>query len=121
MIGNAVVLFLDMEVYPHSRQFRVTSMQELIEIMEVFRDLFNSVPGVAKVEEFRIYTSNDIPVRKPPRMIPQAYKSEVDIQIQDMLDRNIIQVSNSPWLSPPVMVGKKDGGIRFCIDYRGLN
>ena len=95
--------------------------EEFIDIMDEFRDLFNSVPGVAKVEEFRIYTSNEIPIRTPPRMIPQAYKSEVDIQIQDMLDRNIIRVSNSPWLSPPVIVGKKDGGIRFWIDYPGLN
>ena len=76
--------------------------EEFIDIMDEFRDLFN----------FGLYP-NDIPIRTPPRMIPQAYKSEVDIQIQDMLDRNIIRVSNSPWLSPPVIVGKKDGGIRF--------
>ena len=88
--------------------------------MELFRDIFNSVP-VAKVEEFQIYSSNDIPIRTPPRMIPQAYKSGVDIQIQDILDRNIIRVSNSPWLSPPVIIGKKDRGLRFYIDYRGLN
>ena len=90
-------------------------------MLEEFRGLFNSVPGVAKVEEFRIYTSNDISIRTPPRMIPQAYLSEVDIQIKDMLNRNIIRISNSPLLSFPVIVGKKDGGIRFCIDYRGLN
>ena len=56
-------------------------IEEFIDIMQEFRDRFNSVPGVAKLEEFRIYTSNNIPVRTIPRMIPQAYKSEVDIQI----------------------------------------
>ena len=54
-------------------------------------------------------------------MTPQAYKSEVDIQINDMLDRNIIRISSSPYLSPPVIVGKKDGEMRFCIDYINLN
>ena len=95
--------------------------EEFTDILETFRDLFNSIPSIAKVEEFRIHTSNNIPVRTPPRMIPQAYRSEVDKQINDMLDRNIIRISSSPYLSLPVIVGKKDGGIRFCIDYRNLN
>ena len=38
-----------------------------------------------------------------------------------MLTRNVIRVSSSSWLSPPVMVKKKDGSLRFCIYYRGLN
>ena len=75
---------------------------------------FQFFPGVAKVQEFRIYTSNDIP-KRTARMIHQAYKSEVDIQIQNMLDRNIMRESNSPWQFPPVILGNKVGGYVFAL------
>ena len=49
------------------------------------------------------------------------YKSEVDTQIQRMLDQGIIRESTSPWVAPAVYVIKRDGGIRICVDYRELN
>ena len=38
-----------------------------------------------------------------------------------MQDQNVIYPSDSPWVSPVVLVGKKDGSLRFCIDYCTLN
>jgi hypothetical protein len=41
--------------------------------------------------------------------------------LTDLLDKNFIRVSRSPAASPVLLVRKPGGGIRFCIDYRGLN
>ena len=46
---------------------------------------------------------------------------EIDKQIDEMLERDVIQPSKSPWASSIVMVSEKDGSKRFCIDYRKLN
>ena len=46
---------------------------------------------------------------------------EVKAHIQEMLDLGAIRPSNSPWASAIVLVRKKDGRLRFCIDLRRLN
>ena len=53
--------------------------------------------------------------------MPFALREEVDKLIQEMLSQQVIVPSASPWASPIVLVKKKDGGMRFCVDYRMLN
>ena len=43
------------------------------------------------------------------------------MQVQQMLASDVIRHSNSPWALPVVMVKKKDGSLRFCVDFRQLN
>ncbi|XP_023289070.1 uncharacterized protein LOC111674111, partial [Orussus abietinus] len=50
-----------------------------------------------------------------------AHRVSVDLEIQRMLDLNIIQLSNSPYINPMVIVIKKDGSVRLCLDARKLN
>lgn len=60
-------------------------------------------------------------VRERPRPIPPQDLEEVRQHIQSLLDANIIKPSSSPFASPIVLIRKKSGQLRLCVDYRKIN
>ena len=50
-----------------------------------------------------------------------AELAELRVQLQELLDKDFIRPSVSPWGAPILFVKKKDGSLRLCIDYRKLN
>ena len=68
-----------------------------------------------------IDTGDASPRKQPPRRMPFMVREEVARQLKCVQQDGVIQPSNSPWSSPVVMVKKKDGSHRFCVDYRALN
>ena len=77
--------------------------------------------GTTSLVKHVINTRDHPPVKQPVRRTPFALRNKVDEMVQEMLAQDVIQPSQSPWASPIVLVKKKDGGIRFCVDYRQLN
>ncbi len=77
--------------------------------------------GSTDVVNHTIQTGDHPPIRQPARRVPFALQGKVEDMVDDMLRRGVIQPSNSPWASPIVLVAKKDGSTRFCVDYRRLN
>ena len=65
--------------------------------------------------EHVINTGDGPPIRQPARRMPFALREEVDHLVHDMLSQQVIVPSASPWASPIVLVRKKDGGMRFCV------
>ncbi|XP_072246328.1 uncharacterized protein nfic isoform X1 [Leuresthes tenuis] len=84
-------------------------------------DIFQEYPGRTNLVEHDIVLKAEASVRRMSYRIPErllgALKKEVDL----MLSLGIIRPSKSEWCNPVVLVPKKDGTIRFCIDFRYLN
>ena len=68
-----------------------------------------------------IDTGNAQPIRQRARRLPYHQQKEVSELLNDMLSRGIIEPSQSPWASPIVLVKKRDGSVRFCVELRKLN
>ena len=62
-----------------------------------------------------------MPIKLPHRRIPPHQMDEVREHINKLLKQNIIRRSTSPYAAPVVLVRKKDGSLRLCVDYRQLN
>ena len=61
------------------------------------------------------------PVNIRPYRHKPEHKSEIERQVEELLQFGIIQRSSSSFASPTILVKKKDGTWRLCIDYRHLN
>jgi hypothetical protein len=77
--------------------------------------------GETDVVEMQIDTGDHPPKRQAARRVPFAARQEIAKQLHKMQDQGVIEPSYSPWASPVVLVRKKDGSLRFCIDFRHLN
>ena len=77
--------------------------------------------GRTNLVKHHIKLTDPAPFKEAYRRIPPQMYDEVKAHIQEMLDLGAIRPSNSPWASAIVLVRKKDGRLRFCIDLRRLN
>ena len=84
-----------------------------------FSEVLSSQPGRTTVTEHRIDTAKVAPVRLPPYRLPLAYRDTVQEELRQMKKDGIFE--RGEWAAPIVLVKKKDGTLRMCVDYRRLN
>ena len=95
----------------------------LKEYADVFPDeLPVGLPPIRKGHQFKIDLEDDVPpVHRPLYKLSPLELAEAKKQIEMLLEHQFIRPSESPYGTPVLFVPKKDGGLRFCVDYRWLN
>ena len=98
--------------------------EQLQRLLNQHRNMFatdDNDLGYTDRVQHRIPVKYDIPVAHSYRPIPPRHFDEVRDHIQSLLAKKIIVDSHSPYAAPIVLVRKKDGTLRLCVDYRRLN
>ncbi|XP_041935239.1 uncharacterized protein LOC121697664 [Alosa sapidissima] len=98
--------------------------QEARGLLEKYSNTFSQSDGdlgCTNLVQHTIPLLDDAPVRQRYRRLPPSQYDLVKKHVQELLDHNIVRPSCSPYASPIVVVQKKDGSIRLCVDYRQLN
>ena len=98
--------------------------EKLLALLELHTDVIggDNDLGCTKVLHHNIdNTGNASPIQRPVQRLSLPVKEEVKKLLEEMLQKDVVSPSTSPWASPVVLVRKKDGSTRFCIDYRKVN
>ncbi|XP_021346951.1 uncharacterized protein LOC110446237 [Mizuhopecten yessoensis] len=108
----------DVEIADSLSQERRSEVQRLL---TGYKDVLTDHPGRTVLAEHDIVTTTTEPVHVKPYPLPFNTKEVIKKEVDKMLEMGVIEPSSSPYSAPVVIVKKKDGTNRFCIDFRRLN
>lgn len=109
-----------LEDSPITGEWRDRIRQVLLRHIDVFSRDDLDIGRTSEVKH-HIQLTNDTPFRQKSRRIPPADFADAREHIQELLQKEIIRESSSPYASPIVLVRKKNGDLRLTVDYRLLN
>ncbi len=92
----------------------------LVEFQDVFANDDEDL-GCFKGVQHKIPTGDSKAIRQPSRRTPLGFQAEEEDHLRKLLKNGTVVPSTSEWASPVVLVRKKDGGLRWCVDYRKIN
>ena len=90
--------------------------ERLLQLLSDFFDLFGNNPGRTTLVEHTIEVRDVVPIRQRPYRVHYAQN-----EVEKMLQVDVIRPSTSQWAFPIILVEKKDGSVRFSVDFRKLN
>ena len=98
--------------------------EKILALLELYADVIaigDNGLGWTGILRHNTDTGNTNPIRQQVRRISMPAKEKVGELLKNMMQKKVISPSKSPWASPIVLVQKKDGSTRFCVDYRKIN
>ena len=99
----------------------IEELQVVREFPEVFPDEIPEVPPEREVKFAIDLVPGTRPVSMAPYRMSASELSELKKQLEELLEKKFVRPSVSPWGAPVLLVKKKDGSMRLCVDYRQLN
>ncbi|KAL0271621.1 UNVERIFIED_CONTAM: hypothetical protein PYX00_008657 [Menopon gallinae] len=96
-------------------------VRELVEEYDMLFPTDVNMIGETKHIKMKIELTNQEPINQKPYRVPYAEREKVNEIVNELLEAKIIRESTSPYGSPSLLVAKKDGSKRLCVDYRRLN
>lgn len=94
--------------------------KQIIALFRKYPNVLNEL-GTVLTGELKLRLKSDSTVYYRPYRMAPVEREKINYIIKDLLDKNIIKDSDSPFASPVLLVKKKDGNDRMCVDYRALN
>ena len=93
----------------------------LQEMCRKFQSQFTDVPTNCNIGQCDINVITDDPIFVKQYPLPHSQEDTIKEEVRAMLDMDIIEPASSPYSSPVILAKKKEGSVRFCIDFRKLN
>ena len=117
---NIREIYMTQEINPKVGPLTTDQGAQFRQLLLEFADLFAkdmTQLGRTDLVVHRIFTDDGPPISSRPYMVPLTKQTFINEEVQQMLENKLIRESSSPWASSVVLVNKKNGKKRFCVDY----
>ena len=106
-----------------SEKLEQSEQTQIRNLINKYKHIFSHQSQVQTTKNIKhsIITNESFPLRQKPYRVAPKERDIIEEQVEKMLEDNVIRPSSTPWASPVILVKKKDGSWRFCVDYRRLN
>jgi hypothetical protein len=120
-VADGAELFMLLATLEAKDKLVIGDLAVVCDFPDVFPEEVDELPPEREVEFSIDLVPGTRPISMAPYRMSAVELTELKSQLEDLLDKKFIRPSVSPWGAPVLLVKKKEGTMRLCVDYRQLN